>query len=315
MRDRYRWVVYVAAAVAALLDSINSARVNAQEPLLGPSAAAAPGVYRLTLEEAKQRALANSKLRSLAYMNITAKQEGIYAMEADYYPKLFAGFTGFHFDEPLGKVLTPGGPFGVAIPINVVNQDLGLATITAAQPITALSAEQAIALALESSPEAFQADQDATKAEAGVRVAKVDYLPDVVVMGGYVNQNGIGAIQNDITYGAVTVNYTLFSGGKRVHALREAETVAAMARQKACQVREEVRLKAQKAYREYEQAQASFKTAGEMLQIRKEVQQAAHAPDEMIGAAGELMKAEAALVQAEVTCRVTGVRLMAITGL
>ena len=42
------------------------------------------------------------------------------------------------------------------------------------------SAEQAIAMALESSPEIFQADQDAVKAEAGVRVAKVDYLPDVL---------------------------------------------------------------------------------------------------------------------------------------
>ena len=122
-------------------------------------------------------------------------------------------------------------------------------------------AEQAIALALGCSPEVFQADQDAVKAEAGVRVAKVDWLPDVLLMGGYVNQNGINVMQNDVTYGAVTVNYPLFEGGKRIHALRQAETVQAMARQKACQVREEVRLKAQKAYREYADAQTSLQIA------------------------------------------------------
>jgi outer membrane protein TolC len=175
-------------------------------------------------------------------------------------------------------------------------------------------AEQAIALAVQCSPEVFQADQDAVKAEAGVRVAKVDWLPDVPLMGGYVNQNGINVIQNDITYGAVAVNYPLFEGGKRIHALHQAELVQTMARQNACQVREEVSLKAQKAYREYADAQASLETAGEMLQVRKEVQQKARTPDDIIQAAGELMKAEAALVQAEVTCRVAGVKLAALTG-
>jgi outer membrane protein TolC len=434
MSNRHRGTVYIASWIAALLAGLNAARVGAQQPLDGVSSATPPGVYSLTLEEAKQRALANSKLRSLAYMNIKAKQEGIYVMEADYYPKLFAGFTGFHFDAPLGRVLTPGLLPLAPIAVNVVNQDLGVTTMTAVQPITALlkvrqgtivaeadeqiarsqaeqadraiasgveqlyfgllaanrilagaqtaaaaaqhmgpalasstaariagveakqaiqavssqaaeleeqlnglvelplctrlnlfepppvapclnCAEQAIALALGSSPEVFQADQDAVKAEAGVRVAKVDWLPDVLLMGGYVNQNGINVIQNDITYGAVSVNYPLFEGGKRIHALRQAEMVQAMARQKACQVREEVSLKAQKAYREYAEAQVSLQTAEEMLQVRKEAQRKADTADEMIKAAGEVMKAEAAVVQAEVTCRVAGIKLATIAGL
>ncbi len=435
MGDRHRRATFTAFWMAAFLAGLDVAYVSAQGPPVGVSVAVSPGVYRLTLDEAKQRALANSKLRSLAYMNIKAKQEGIYVMEADYYPKLLAGFTGFHFDRPLGKVLTPGGPLGLSpTAVNVVNQDFGLATLTVVQPITALlkvhqgaivakadeqiaqsqaaqadhaiasgveqlyygllaanrilagaqmaaaaaeqmgpaltstmeariagveakqaiqavssqaaeleeqlnglvelplctrldlvepvpiapcvnSAEQAIVLALQSSPEIFQADQDAVKAEAGVRVAKVDYLPDVMLMGGYLNQDGINVIQSDIAYGAVSVNYPLFEGGKRDHALRQAETVVAMAQQKARQVRDDVSLKAQKAYREYAEAQASFQTAGEMLQVRREAQQKARTPDEIIKAAGEVMKAEAALVQAEATCRVTGVKLMGITGL
>ncbi len=110
------------------------------------------------------------------------------------------------------------------------------------------------------------------------------------------------------------MNYPLFAGGKRVHAIRQAETVEAMARQKACQVREDVSLKARKAYRQYEQSQVSLKTAGEMLQVRKEAQQKVRIPDDIIKAAGEVMKAEAALVQAEAVCRVAGVKLIGITG-
>ena len=139
MGNRHRWMLFTASCTAALLAGLDLAGVTAQEPPAGVSVAASPAVYRLTLEEAKQRALANSKLRSLAYMNIKAKHEGIYVMEADYYPKLLAGFTGFHFDRPLGRVFTPGGPLGLAVAVNLVNQDFGLTTLTAVQPITALT--------------------------------------------------------------------------------------------------------------------------------------------------------------------------------
>ena len=366
-------------------------------------------------------------------MNIQAKQEGVYVMEADYYPKLFANFTGFHFDRPLGKVLVPR-PQVPAIAVNLFEQDFGVTSLTAVQPITALlkvrqgvvvteadqriaesqarladraiasgveqlycgllaanrilaaaqmavetaaqmppalqqtvearisavqakqaiqavsaqageleeqlngmlelplttrlelmelppievpvrSADQAIASALCCSPEVFQADQDIIKAEAAVKVAKVDYLPDVMLFGGYVNQNGFNVTQNDIGYAAVMVNQSLFAGGKRVHAVRQAETVVAMARQKACQTRDEVGLKAQQAFRKYEQAREALQTAQEMVLVRKEAQQKASSPEDIIKAADKLMEAEAAVVQAEATFRVAGVTLVSISGL
>ena len=131
------------------------------------------------------------------------------------------------------------------------------------------SADEAAACAVSHSPEVFQAEQDAVKAEAAVKLANLDYLPDVMVFGGYVNQNGINAIQNDFSYAGVMATCPLFEGGKRVHAVRQAETVAAMARQKACQTRNEVGLKAQKAFREYEQARESLKTAEEMARSHR----------------------------------------------
>ena len=87
-----------------------------------------------------------------------------------------------------------------------------------------------------------------------------------------------------------------------------------MARQKACQTRDEVGLNAQKAFREYGQAHESLKTAQEMVLVRQMSQQKARAPEEIIRAASDLMKAEAGVVQAVATCRVTAVKLMSITG-
>ncbi|MGA2032596.1 MAG: TolC family protein [Thermoguttaceae bacterium] len=427
-----------AIIVAALLfvAGLKLTSAGAQGPGLNgpPAAGPLPTVCRITLDEAQQRALANSRLRSLALMNIQAKGEAIFVMEADYYPKVLASFIGFHFDEPLGKVLVPARLPGLGpISVNVFNQEWSVSAITAVQPITALlkvhqgvkvakadreiacsqarqaeqaiasgveqlycgllaanrilasaqaaaeatgrmppallrtpeariaavegkqaiqavssqasdlaeqlnslldlplgtrlelvelpplaptitCADQAIDLALRSSPDVFQADQTVAKAEAGLQVAKVDYLPDVAVMGGYFNQNGLNVIQSDVTYGALVVNYPIFEGGKRVHAVHEAETVVAMARQKACQTRDELRLKAQKAYREFVEAQAAIDVAGEMVQARKEAQQKAGTPESMITSATELMKAEAALVQANAVCRVAYVKLSTIAG-
>jgi len=434
MLRRCRRVIIVATLL--LVAGLKVTPIGAQWPNLNgpPVAYPLPTAYRLTLEEAQQRALSNSRLRSITLMNIQAKGEAIYVMEADYYPKILAGFYGFHFDQPLGTVLVPARLPNVGpISVNVFNQDFGVAALTAVQPITALlkvhqgvnvatadreiarsqahqvdqaiasgveqlycgllaadrilvsaqaAAEaagrmppamlrtpeariaaveakqavqavssqasdlaeqlnalldlpldtrlelvelppltptivypdQAIDLALRSSPEVFQADQTVAKAEAGLRVAKVDYLPDVAIMGGYINQDGMNVIQSSVGYGAIVVNYPLFDGGKRTHAVREAESVVAMARQKACQTRDEVRLKALKAYREFVEAQASIEVAGEMVQARREAQQKAGTPEAMIAAATELMKAEAALVQANAACRVAYVKLSTIAG-
>ena len=425
---------WIAILTVLVLAGMSWSRAVAEEPAAG---SLLPGgdqlsVCCISLDEAKQRALANSRLRSLACLNIQAKQEGVYVMEADYYPKLFANFTGLHFDEPLGKVLVPRLPLP-SVAVNVFNQDFGMTSLTAVQPITALlkvrqgvavteadqriaqsqaqqadraiasgveqlycgllaanrilaaaraanetaakmpptvlqtveariaaveakqaiqavsaqaeelqeqlnamldlplttklelvdlppiespvlSADQAIACALSCSPEVFQAEQDILKAEAAVKLAKVDYLPDVMLIGGYVNQNGLNVMQNDVSYAGLMVSCPLFEGGKRNHAVCQAETVVAMARQKACQTRDDVGLKAQKAFREHEQARQSLATAQEMVLVRKEAQQKARSMEDIIRASGELMKAEVAVVEAEATCRVTGVKLISITG-
>ncbi len=104
---------------------------------------AAPS-HRLTLDEARQIALANNKAVGLAHLNIDEKQYATAAATKDYFPKLLGSVTYFHFDNPLGTVLTTSGSvLPTSIPVNVVNQDAALTTALVAQPITKLIAVNA----------------------------------------------------------------------------------------------------------------------------------------------------------------------------
>jgi outer membrane protein TolC len=116
---------------------------------LAPLAEAPGGSVRLTLEEAKEQALARNKLLGLAVLNIDAKTYAIQAARADYFPKISANALYFHFNEELGTVLatsgrTVTGPLGrplvtfpaTAVDVAVINQDSSFVQIAAVQPLT-----------------------------------------------------------------------------------------------------------------------------------------------------------------------------------
>lgn len=145
-----------------------------------PAGSAGPGscpTTRLTLEDAKQRALANSKLLNLATLNAESKAFAVKAAQADYFPKVVGTAVYLHFQDDLGKVLTtPGrnitGPRGrplitfppQTIEVPVYNQDSSVAMISVLQPLTdLLKVRQGVKIAL--------ADEGIAKAqlEKGIR--------------------------------------------------------------------------------------------------------------------------------------------------
>jgi outer membrane protein TolC len=130
-----------------------------------------PAAVRLTLEDAKQKALANNKLLNIANLNVEAKEFAVRAARADYFPKVTATELYMHFNNFLGTVLTTqgrtvtgprGGPL-LAFPSNSVNaavlqQDTSFFTISAVQPLTdLLKVRQGVKIA--------QADQQIAQAE------------------------------------------------------------------------------------------------------------------------------------------------------
>ena len=76
-----------------------------------------PTAVRLTLDEAKQRVVANSKLLALAATNVEGKGYATKAMRAQSFPQVIGSTVYFHFNDDLGSVVTtPGrkvtGPLG-----------------------------------------------------------------------------------------------------------------------------------------------------------------------------------------------------------
>jgi outer membrane protein TolC len=152
MRANSWWILAVGATVASSFFDLKGSPLAAQEKPAAPVAApTSPEVCRLTLEEAKQRALSNSKLLNLASLNAEAKAYAVKAARADYFPKVAGSVLYFHFNDDLGTVLSGGGrtvtgPQGrplvtfppTAVNVAVLNQDSSFAVLTAVQPLTDL---------------------------------------------------------------------------------------------------------------------------------------------------------------------------------
>ena len=90
-------------------------------------------------------------------------------------------------------------------------------------------AEDAMELAVAVSPEVRQAQQTVLKAQAAVAAGKLDFVPSIGVVGGYVNQTGASYIQQDIGYVGVMGSYTFLDWGKRKNIVRERGNLVSMA--------------------------------------------------------------------------------------
>ena len=84
-------------------------------------------------------------------------------------------------------------------------------------------------LALASSPEVREAQETVCKAQAALAAGKLDYVPSIGLVGGYVNQTGASYVQQDIGYVGVVGSYTFVDWGKRRNVVRERENLVAMA--------------------------------------------------------------------------------------
>src|SRR5262249_27456753 len=77
------------------------------------------------------------------------------------------------------------------------------------------SAEEAAQAALASSPEVREAEQTIAKATAARQVARMDYQPDVNVLGGWANNAATPTTQPNAGFLGVAASYTFWDWGKR----------------------------------------------------------------------------------------------------
>ena len=172
-------------------------------------------------------------------------------------------------------------------------------------------ADDAAEWAAKNNPEVREAEQSIAKAEAGLKVARMDYLPDVNIVGGYANQGFADYIQDNFSYIGIVGSYTFWDWGKRRDVKRQRQTQIALALQNLEVTRDKVRLEARKAYVSFEQAREAYRLAGEMVQARKEAEKGTTG-QAAVQAKAETAKAELEYMKAEITYRVAHTQLTAL---
>jgi outer membrane protein TolC len=172
-------------------------------------------------------------------------------------------------------------------------------------------ADDAAEIAVAHDPEIREAMQGIAKAEAGLKVARMAYLPDVNVLGGYQNQNAIPAIQDNYGFVGVTASMTLWEWNKKKDVVRQREGQIALARQNVAVTADKVRLAARKAYLGFDEARETYRLAQEMVQARKDAEKAATGPA-AVQAKADTTKAELEAMKAEIAYRVAHAQLAAL---
>jgi outer membrane protein TolC len=179
--------------------------------------------------------------------------------------------------------------------------------------LPARCADDAAHLAVASSPEVRDAEAGILKAEAALKLARMDYLPDVTVLGGWANQTAASYIQPNIGYFGLTANYTFWGWGKKRDVTRQRETLVSLAQQNVAVARAKVTLDARKAYASYEQAREALGLAREMVAARQDAEKAAKG-EAALQAKAETSKAALELMKAEIAYRVAHAQLAALIG-
>jgi len=93
-----------------------------------------------------------------------------------------------------------------------------------------ISLKEASEKAMVANPEVAEAESNVAKAHAASRLSKLDYVPDVAVLGGYAyNDNAAPLLPRDFSYIGVMASYTLFDFGKREHTIKQRTAQVGMA--------------------------------------------------------------------------------------
>jgi len=161
------------------------------------------------------------------------------------------------------------------------------------------------------------------KAQDGVRLARLDYVPDVSAFVKYTNQSGVPFVKSDFVTVGVQATWTLFDGGKRGHGLSQHAAEAAQARENLRRTRNRVRLDTEKAYRKLEDATGLLEVADAALRFQEETLRIAGdqrsagliSPSRMEAARLEAAKARLEALQARLGVCLAGAEIERILGL
>jgi outer membrane protein TolC len=174
--------------------------------------------------------------------------------------------------------------------------------------------DDVVAQALANSPELAEDSATIGKAHAAVKAGKLDYVPSVAIVGGYLNQTGMDYVQQNVGFIGVMGSYTFVDWGKRRNTIRERQMLESMASLKLSDTEDKIRQKVAKTFRELIENQEALKMATEMAELRKEAEKSAKTPKDMMAAVKDRMTADVDAIKADLAYRQSVVQLMNLIG-
>jgi outer membrane protein TolC len=159
------------------------------------------------------------------------------------------------------------------------------------------------ALGLERNPDVVEAREGVEKAKAALNLAKLNYMPEVAGVGGYMYQNAIPLLPRDYSYVGVVATWTVFDFGKRERLVAERSTQLRMAQANLELVRAKVAASSTKASADLDRSRRMLRLARRVAAISRF--------DGSPNATAEQADADAEMFQADLDFRVAMIQMTA----
>jgi outer membrane protein TolC len=154
--------------------------------------------------------------------------------------------------------------------------------------------------AMTSNPEIASAQSMITKASAGVRAARLEFVPDISLFAEHVYQSGVPLLPDNSATIGVRLEWTLSEFGKRTGQIKERKAQLEQAQENLQQTQDHVQIEIDKTLRKLRRSETALKAAQAAVSARTEAQRLSSDQVQAKTAnASALSEAEAKLAEAE----------------
>jgi len=193
-----------------------------------------------------------------------------------------------------------------------LNTVIGLPPETVLELVAPLTTDEKVSLvdatndAVSNNLAVIEAEQTVAKARAASKLSKLEYVPDVAIIGGYAFQTAIPLLPRDFSFIGVLVSYNIFDFGKRERTMRERETQLEMAEGALESTRAKVSTGVQKSFLDLEKTRRILELT---RRLAASYQPATASHEDDLEASAARAKAEAEMFQAELDYRLAILQL------
>jgi outer membrane protein len=146
-----------------------------------------------------------------------------------------------------------------------LDTEFNLAPPDTSASVSAPTTTGAVDAALAHNPEIEAASRQVEKAQAGVKAARAEYIPEVGAFVQYIHQDGAPFVSPNNGAVGLHMTWTVFEFGKRRGQVSERRAQVAQAEENLAHVRRRIQIEVEKAVRKLNRAETALESAKQVL--------------------------------------------------